>query len=78
MLYKTAMFIALALMIVELIVELVQPMIMSKIIDDGIIAGDMETIYFYGAILLFMTLAAFIAGISSSFFCCKGESRCWL
>ncbi|WP_277677985.1 ABC transporter ATP-binding protein [Gracilibacillus dipsosauri] len=71
MLYKTAMFIALALMIVELIVELVQPMIMSKIIDDGIIAGDMETIYFYGAILLFMTLAAFIAGISSSFFAAK-------
>ncbi|MFC4402724.1 ABC transporter ATP-binding protein [Gracilibacillus xinjiangensis] len=67
-LYKYAMYVALFLMIVELIVELVQPVIMAKIIDDGIVAGDMETIYIYGGWLLFITVIAFIAGISSSFF----------
>ncbi|MGP4039384.1 ABC transporter ATP-binding protein [Gracilibacillus sp. D59] len=66
--YRKAMIIALLLMIVELMVELVQPIIMAKIIDDGIIAEDMSTIYFYGAILLVITLLAFVAGITSSFF----------
>ncbi|KAB8137573.1 ABC transporter ATP-binding protein [Gracilibacillus oryzae] len=66
--YKKAMAVALLLMIVELIVELVQPVIMSKIIDDGITAGDMETIYIYGGWLMILTVIAFIAGISSSFY----------
>ncbi|SFL66989.1 ATP-binding cassette, subfamily B [Gracilibacillus orientalis] len=66
--YRKAMFLALFLMVVELIVELVQPIIMAKMIDDGIIAEDMSTIYLYGAILLAITLLAFAAGITSSFF----------
>ncbi|WP_018931725.1 ABC transporter ATP-binding protein [Gracilibacillus lacisalsi] len=66
--YRKAMILALFLMIVELIVELVQPIIMAKIIDEGIVAEDMSIIYFYGAILLAMTLLAFAAGITSSFF----------
>ncbi|SER29225.1 ATP-binding cassette, subfamily B [Gracilibacillus ureilyticus] len=66
--YWIPMIIALFLMIVELVVELVQPVIMSKIIDEGIIAEDMTTIYIYGGWLLFITLIAFTAGISSSFF----------
>lgn len=66
--YRKALFIALLLMIVELIVELVQPIIMAKMIDDGIMVGDMSTIYFYGAILFGITILAFAAGIISSFF----------
>ncbi|WP_208592226.1 ABC transporter ATP-binding protein [Gracilibacillus suaedae] len=66
--YKKAMILALMLMVVELMVELVQPIIMAKIIDEGIVAEDMSIIYFYGAILLVITLLAFAAGIASSFF----------
>ncbi|WP_058308865.1 ABC transporter ATP-binding protein [Gracilibacillus massiliensis] len=66
--YRKAMVIALTLMIVELIVELIQPILMAKIIDDGILSEDMSTIYIYGAILVGLTLLAFTAGIASSFF----------
>lgn len=69
--YRKPMVIALCLMIVELIVELVQPVIMARIIDEGIIAQEMGTVYLYGALLLFLTLLAFVAGISSSFFAAK-------
>ncbi|UOQ87270.1 ABC transporter ATP-binding protein [Gracilibacillus salinarum] len=66
--YRKAMGIALFLMIVELIVELVQPIIMAKMIDDGIQAGNMQIIYVYGGVLLGITILAFAAGITSSFF----------
>ncbi|WP_163538560.1 ABC transporter ATP-binding protein [Gracilibacillus sp. YIM 98692] len=66
--YKKSMMMALFLMIVELIVELIQPVIMAKIIDDGIVAEDMSTIYLYGGVLLLLTLLAFAAGITSSYF----------
>ncbi|ENH97753.1 ABC-type transport system ATP-binding/permease protein [Gracilibacillus halophilus YIM-C55.5] len=66
--YQKSMVIAISLMVIELIVELVQPVIMSKIVDEGIVAEDMSVIYGYGAILLGMTLFAFAAGIASSFF----------
>ncbi|SHM68413.1 ABC transporter ATP-binding protein [Gracilibacillus kekensis] len=66
--YRKSMVIALLLMIVELIVELIQPILMAKIIDDGILSEDMSTIYVYGTILLGLTLIAFTAGIASSFF----------
>ncbi|UOQ50066.1 ABC transporter ATP-binding protein/permease [Gracilibacillus caseinilyticus] len=66
--YRKAMSIALFLMIVELIVELVQPIIMAKMIDDGIQVGNMQVIYVYGGVLLGITIVAFAAGITSSFF----------
>ncbi|RCW64240.1 ABC transporter ATP-binding protein [Saliterribacillus persicus] len=67
-LYRKSMIIALSLMIVELIVELVQPLIMARIIDDGIVAEDLGVVYRYGALLLVLTVIAFIGGVSSSFF----------
>ncbi len=66
--YKKAAWIALLLMGVELAVELVQPLVMSQIIDEGIQKGHLPTIWIWGGVLLGLTAIAFGAGIISSFY----------
>ncbi|GAA0309926.1 ATP-binding cassette subfamily B protein [Gracilibacillus halotolerans] len=66
--YKKALVIALFLMVVELVIELVQPIIMARIIDEGILQEDLQTVYFYGAILVGISVLAFVGGIISSFY----------
>ncbi|GGA22185.1 ABC transporter ATP-binding protein [Psychrobacillus lasiicapitis] len=65
--YKWLVIIALLLMLVELSVELVQPLLIATIIDDGILAGDQETIIFWGMIMLGISAIAFLAGITNTF-----------
>lgn len=66
--YIGIVVIALMLMFVELFVELIQPLIMSEIIDEGIIAGDTDTIIYYGLIMVGLTILALAAGIINSYF----------
>ncbi len=66
--YKLAMWIALFFTILELAVELYQPVIMAIIIDDGIVAGDLSIVYLWGSVLLGTSLLAFIGGIVNSFY----------
>ena len=66
--YIGIVVIALMLMFVELFVELIQPLIMSEIIDEGIIAGDTDTIIYYGLIMVGLTILALLAGIINSYF----------
>ena len=35
-------------MLIELSVELIQPLLIAKIIDDGIVAGDVDVIWAFG------------------------------
>lgn len=56
------------LMLVELTVELTQPLLIRKIIDDGIVEKDSHTIWLWGSIMMLLALLAFLAGISNSFF----------
>ena len=65
--YKWLVSIALLLMLVELSVELVQPLLIATIIDDGILAGDQQTIIFWGIIMLGISVIAFLAGIINTF-----------
>lgn len=58
---------ALLLMLVELSVELIQPLLIAIIIDDGILAGDQQAIIFWGSIMLGISLLAFVAGIMNTF-----------
>ncbi|WP_117149480.1 ABC transporter ATP-binding protein [Paraliobacillus zengyii] len=69
--YKLSMAIALILMGVELGVELTQPIILGIIVDQGIEGRDSAAIVFWLAILLGLTLLAFAAGISSSYFAAR-------
>lgn len=66
--YRIAVFIALFLMLLELTVELASPLILARIIDDGVVAGDLNVILFWGAILMGSSLIAFFAGVINSFF----------
>lgn len=66
--YRVAAVSAFSMMLIELAVELVQPLLISKIIDDGIARQNLTVVWMWGGVLLASALAAFAAGISSSFF----------
>lgn len=66
--YKWPAIIALAFMFVELAVELIQPLIIGKIVDEGIMKGDMTYVVTWGSIMMGLGLLAFAAGITNSFF----------
>lgn len=66
--YSFLIVIALFLMLVELVVELLQPLVIASIIDDGIVAGDQDTIIRLGVILMGLSLIAFISAIANSYF----------
>ncbi|MBD7908690.1 ABC transporter ATP-binding protein [Sporosarcina gallistercoris] len=66
--YKWPIAIALVLMLIELSVELIQPLLIAKIIDDGITAGNRETIILYGSIMMGLALLALVSGVTNSFF----------
>ncbi|MYL69474.1 ATP-binding cassette domain-containing protein [Halobacillus litoralis] len=66
--YKRSASIALLLMFIELLVELAQPILMAKIIDEGIIAEDFNAVLIWGCVLLGLSLIAFTAGVTNSFF----------
>ncbi|WP_427909943.1 ABC transporter ATP-binding protein [Salsuginibacillus halophilus] len=56
------------LMLFELSVELAQPFIISRIIDDGIIQEDMSVVLTWGGVLVGMSFIAFAAGVINSFY----------
>ena len=66
--YKWPIAIALFLMLLELSVELIQPLIIAKIIDDGIIAGDETVIWTWGGVMMSLAFVAFFAGAINSYF----------
>ncbi|MFD3448239.1 ABC transporter ATP-binding protein [Microbacteriaceae bacterium 4G12] len=66
--YRLQMIIALFLMFVELAVELVQPLLIAKIIDNGIVKRDLSAVMQWGGIMIGISVIAFIAGIINSFY----------
>lgn len=65
--YKKFIFLAWSLMLVELVVEILAPIWMAKIIDEGILTQDLQAVIFWGGVLLLMSLIAFGSGILNSF-----------
>ncbi|MBG9654318.1 MAG: ABC transporter ATP-binding protein [Bacillota bacterium] len=66
--YRIAVAIALSLMLTELAVELIQPLLMAKIIDEGILQNDLQEVVKWGVIMLAASFAAFAAGVINSFY----------
>lgn len=66
--YKWPIFIALFLMLTELSVELIQPLLIAKIIDDGILAEDVGVIWTWGSVMMGLAFIAFLSGVINSFF----------
>ncbi len=55
-------------MLTELVVELWQPLLMAKIIDEGIMKKDMETVLLWGSFMVGLSFIAFLSGILNSFY----------
>lgn len=66
--YRVAAIAALMMMFIELAVELSQPVLISKIIDQGIKDQNASVVWLWGGVLIGSTAVAFAAGILSSFF----------
>lgn len=66
--YRLTVCVALMLMLMELVVELLQPFIISKIIDDGIVKDNLSVVLNWGGVLVGCSVFAFVVGILSSFY----------
>ena len=55
-------------MLVELVTELFQPIIMAKIINEGVMEQDVNTVLFWGSIMLSFSFIALIAGIFNTIY----------
>ncbi|MFE8698727.1 ABC transporter ATP-binding protein [Cytobacillus sp. FJAT-53684] len=66
--YRIAVVIALILMLTELGVELVQPLLMAKIIDDGILVNNLSAVMKWGGLMIGFSFIAFAAGVINSFY----------
>ncbi|MFC5653259.1 ABC transporter ATP-binding protein [Paenibacillus solisilvae] len=66
--YRVSSIAALFMMLIELAVELMQPLMISKIIDNGIRQQDLSVVWLWGGVLTGSAVIAFSAGIASSFF----------
>ncbi|WP_100406331.1 ABC transporter ATP-binding protein [Bacillus solitudinis] len=66
--YRFLIWVALILMFLELVVELIQPLLLAKIIDDGILARDLNVVIKWGLLMLGLSFIAFISGIINSFY----------
>ena len=66
--YRISMVIALSLMLVELAVELIHPLLMAKIIDDGILKEDLSVVMLWGGVMVGLSLLAFTSGMINSFY----------
>lgn len=66
--YRRAMSVAIVLMLVELTVELWHPLMMAKIINEGISHRDMDAVLKWGGLMIGLSLLGFVSGIINSFF----------
>ncbi|MBP3952434.1 ABC transporter ATP-binding protein [Bacillus suaedae] len=66
--YRLPIWIALSLMLVELMVELFHPLLLAKIIDEGVLRNDLNLVIRWGVIMIIMSLLAFASGVINSFY----------
>lgn len=66
--YKKPIYIALFLMSIELFIELWHPLLIAKIIDEGILKNDLSVVLTWGGVMIALTFIGFIAGIINSFY----------
>ncbi|MGB4405764.1 MAG: ABC transporter ATP-binding protein [Sphaerochaeta sp.] len=66
--YRIPSFLTSIFMILEVVMDVLIPYLMANLIDQGIDAGNMERIWYWGMILLGCALVALIFGVLSGFF----------
>lgn len=65
--YQKMIILALFFLFFELGVELIQPLFMAKIIDQGILKKDLSVVLLWGSIMLGLSIASFLGAIVNSF-----------
>lgn len=66
--YKWPMMIAIFLMLLELAVELIQPLLIGKIIDEGIMQENLGAVGLWGAVMMGLAFVALFSGVINSYF----------
>ncbi|MEK4426053.1 ABC transporter ATP-binding protein [Solibacillus sp. FSL K6-1523] len=66
--YKIAAIFALIFMLLELAFELVQPLFMAKMINEGLLQDNLHNVVFWGGWLFGLTILSLVSGIFNSFF----------
>jgi len=66
--YRFPALFALVLMLIELAVELIQPYLMAKVIDEGILKEQLSTVLLWGGVMTGISLLSFLSGVTNSFY----------
>ncbi|MFC4620522.1 ABC transporter ATP-binding protein [Camelliibacillus cellulosilyticus] len=66
--YRVTMAVAYFFMLLELAVELAQPMLIANIIDKGIMKKDLNEVFLWGAIMVVISIIAFLGALVGSFY----------
>jgi len=61
--YRTASLLTPAFTALEVLMDVLIPYVTASLIDKGINAGDMESVFFYGAVMMGMALLSLVFGI---------------
>ena len=72
--YKTASILTPLFMIVEVILEMMIPLLMASIIDDGVNAGDIDHIYKVGGLMILAAAIGLAAGMAGGRFGAKASA----
>ena len=65
--YTLPSIIAFSLMLIELTVELLLPLFLGLMINQGVVNQDIQNIAFWGSIMIGLALLSFLAGVLNSF-----------
>ncbi|WP_077600950.1 ABC transporter ATP-binding protein [Oceanobacillus sojae] len=65
--YKFPSIIAFSLMLIELAVELLLPLFLGLMINQGVVNQDIQNIVFWGSVMIGLALLSFLAGVLNSF-----------
>ncbi|MBN6888282.1 ATP-binding cassette, subfamily B, multidrug efflux pump [Cytobacillus horneckiae] len=66
--YRLAAALALVLMLTELSVELLQPLLIGRIIDEGIMKNDFNVVLMWGGAMVGVSAIAFASGVLNSYY----------
>lgn len=72
--YKKASVVTPLFMIVEVIMEMLIPLLMASIIDNGVNKGDLSHIYEVGTIMIFIAVIGLLAGMAGGRFGAKAST----
>lgn len=72
--YKKAAILAPVFSVLEVVMEVLIPLVMARIIDKGIEAGNINNVYIYGTIMFLMSLLSLVFGIYAGKFAAKAST----